>query len=330
MADSNVDVTEGSGKSIDTRTESTNGNHRQVVVLGDPSTNSGIAPVDATNGLKVDVSNTSLTVDLGANNDVTVTGDALTSLQLIDDIVKTDDAAFTPATDKVAMVGAEFDDTTPDSVDEGDAGALRMSARRELYVQLRDAAGNERGLNVDTNGDIGVTTPLDGALDGSELQVDVVAPLPAGTNAIGKLSANSGVDIGDVDVTSQPARDRTTDNIGVALQTDVIMNDTTELTPKFAVIDDATSGNNTLVAAVASKKIRVLACFMVSAGDVNARFESGADGTALTGQMNLTTNSGFVLPFNPAGWFETASNTLLNLELSDAISVDGSLVYVEV
>jgi hypothetical protein len=37
---------------------------------------------------------------------------------------------------------------------------------------------------------------------GNELQVDVVGALPAGTNAIGKLAANSGVDIGDVDVTS--------------------------------------------------------------------------------------------------------------------------------
>lgn len=36
----------------------------------------------------------------------------------------------------------------------------------------------------------------------TEYQVDIVASLPAGTNAIGKLSANSGVDIGDVDVTS--------------------------------------------------------------------------------------------------------------------------------
>lgn len=34
------------------------------------------------------------------------------------------------------------------------------------------------------------------------MQVDVVGALPAGTNAIGKLAANSGVDIGDVDVTS--------------------------------------------------------------------------------------------------------------------------------
>ena len=34
------------------------------------------------------------------------------------------------------------------------------------------------------------------------MQVDVVASLPAGSAAIGKLAANSGVDIGDVDVTS--------------------------------------------------------------------------------------------------------------------------------
>ena len=43
---------------------------------------------------------------------------------------------------------------------------------------------------------------LDNAISGSEMQVDVVGSLPAGNNAIGKLSANSGVDIGDVDVTS--------------------------------------------------------------------------------------------------------------------------------
>lgn len=43
---------------------------------------------------------------------------------------------------------------------------------------------------------------IDNAISGSEMQVDIVGSLPAGTNAIGKLAANSGVDIGDVDVTS--------------------------------------------------------------------------------------------------------------------------------
>lgn len=104
----------------------------------------------------------------------------------------------------------------------------------------------------------------------------------------------------------------------------------TVVTPKFAVIDAATSGDNTLVAAVTGKKVRVVAAFLVAAGAVNVRFESGAGGTALTGQVNLVANTGFVLPYNPAGWFETGSSALLNLELSAAISVDGSLVYIEV
>ena len=43
---------------------------------------------------------------------------------------------------------------------------------------------------------------IDNAISGSEMQVDVVSSLPAGSAAIGKLAANSGVDIGDVDVTS--------------------------------------------------------------------------------------------------------------------------------
>lgn len=42
----------------------------------------------------------------------------------------------------------------------------------------------------------------------------VDAALPAGTAAIGKLAANSGVDIGDVDVTSLPALPAGTNNIG--------------------------------------------------------------------------------------------------------------------
>lgn len=63
MADSSVRITQGTGIPMDTRTEADNGDHRQVVVLGDPSTNAGVAPVDATAGLKV---------NLGADNDVTV------------------------------------------------------------------------------------------------------------------------------------------------------------------------------------------------------------------------------------------------------------------
>lgn len=99
---------------------------------------------------------------------------------------------------------------------------------------------------------------------------------------------------------------------------------------KYALIDHASSGDNTLVAAVTGKKIRVHSLFLVAAGTVTVRFESGAGGTALTGQMTLAVNNVLVLPHSAHGWFETAAATLLNLELSAGVSVDGGLTYSEV
>lgn len=67
---------------------------------------------------------------------------AVASLQLIDDVIVADDAAFTPATSKVAMVGFEADETATDSVDEGDAGAARMTLdRKQIVVTQAHAAG---------------------------------------------------------------------------------------------------------------------------------------------------------------------------------------------
>jgi hypothetical protein len=68
-----------------------------------------------------------------------------------------------------------------------------------------DHAANEvllTAIDSDTNAIKTAVEILDNAISGSEMQVDVVASLPAGSAAIGKLAANSGVDIGDVDVTS--------------------------------------------------------------------------------------------------------------------------------
>ena len=65
---------------------------------------------------------------------VQVDGNALTALQKIDDPVLVDDAAFTPATSSVMMAGFEADETATDSVDEGDAGAARMTLDRKQIV----------------------------------------------------------------------------------------------------------------------------------------------------------------------------------------------------
>lgn len=50
---------------------------------------------------------------------------------------KTDDAAFTPASDAVIVIGFQADETSPDSVDEGDAGAARMTLDRKQIVTTR-------------------------------------------------------------------------------------------------------------------------------------------------------------------------------------------------
>lgn len=159
--------------------------------------------------------------------------------------------------------------------------------------------------------------------------------LPAGTNNIGDVDilsiAAGDNNIGNVDLASAiPAGTNLIGRVSSSDETSTIYNGTTALTPKFAVIDNATAGDNTIVAAVTSKKIRVHQLALIASAAVTMRFESGASGTALTGQMQLAANGGFVLPYSPIGWFETASNTLLNLELSGATSVDGVLGYTEV
>lgn len=75
-------------------------------------------------------------------------------------VTHTDDAGFTAATDDVVPIAGVFDDAAPDSVNEGDAGAVRMSANRNLFGTIRDAAGNERGVNVDANNRMQVTGPV--------------------------------------------------------------------------------------------------------------------------------------------------------------------------
>lgn len=99
---------------------------------------------------------------------------------------------------------------------------------------------------------------------------------------------------------------------------------------KYAAITGATSGNNTLVAAVADKKIRVMSLAVQATVAVGFRLEDGAAGTALTGVMEIPTSAPLVLPHNPSGWCETTAATLLNMELDAATQVSGLLTYVEV
>lgn len=96
---------------------------------------------------------------------------------------------------------------------------------------------------------------------------------------------------------------------------------------KFATIA-ATSTNNTLVAAVAGKKIRVLSYTILVTAAASAKFQSDTS-TDLTGAMPFPDTGGAVNAYNPSGLFETAAGGLLNLNLS-ASSAYGHLTYQEI
>lgn len=103
----------------------------------------------------------------------------------------------------------------------------------------------------------------------------------------------------------------------------------TLLTPKFAAISLSSSGNNTLVAGVSGKKIRVLSYSFVVGGTVSVKFVS-ATTPDLTGAMPFTLNGGISVPYNPVGHFETVASDALTLNLNAAVGVYGHLTYVEI
>lgn len=122
MADTFIQLnTDGSGKKLDTRTESTNSEHRQVFVLGDPTSNSGVAPVDGTAGVKV---------DLGADNDVVVSTALPAGTNNIGDVdVVTLPVAFNTGTrsSTTQRVTIATDDLVPVSLPTGSLTATRST-----------------------------------------------------------------------------------------------------------------------------------------------------------------------------------------------------------
>ena len=169
MADTAVAITAGSGTNIDTRTEATNGNHRQVVVLGDPSTNAGVAPVDATNGLSVSVTNASLTVASHAVTNagtfaVQESGSALTALQLIDNIVLLEDAAHSTGDPGVMSLAVRKATTPTDrsaAATDGDYEPLQVDGNGRLYANSAIYTPNGDSAMDDTNDCVKVSIVAD-------------------------------------------------------------------------------------------------------------------------------------------------------------------------
>lgn len=140
----------------------------------------------------------------GAAGPEALIGDSGVSLPVQSSVTIVDDAAFTPATSKVAMVGYHFDDVTPDSVNEGDGGAARMSANRCQYMMLRDGAGNERGASVNASNQLDVAV-------GNTVTVGTHAVTQSGTWNVGTVTTVTTVStvtaVSDASVQGKAAHD---------------------------------------------------------------------------------------------------------------------------
>jgi hypothetical protein len=115
-------------------------------VGGTDGTNAQILSVNTSGHVNIADGGNSITVDNGGTFAVQATctnagtfavqvdGAALTALQLIDDPVFADDAAFTIGTSKVMVAGGVVDDASTDAADEGDAAAIRVTTSRQVIV----------------------------------------------------------------------------------------------------------------------------------------------------------------------------------------------------
>ena len=319
MADAAIEITAGTGTQVDTRTEGTNGNHRQVVVVGDPDTNAGVAPVDGTAGLKV---------DLGADNDVVATnggtfavqedGAALTALQLIDDVVHVDDAAFTLGTSKgVMMMGY----AGTQSVNSGDAAALACSTAGVLSVSLSGAGLTALQLIDDciyvddadwTDGTS--KHALVGGLYQSTLQTITdgdVGPIQVDANGRQRVVVES--------IPADPAKNGPSGITSVDSYGE-------------AVVDLAAGTDNQELVAIpgANKQIWVYGLMMKTNGTTATVTLVDEDDTAHSGTITLTDSDGFVV--NPSGnfempWIKVATNKALDAVTTGSGTVDGIITY---
>ncbi len=129
----------------------------------------------------------------------------------------------------------------------------------------------------------------------------IAGPLPPGANTLGGVVAQ--------------------------LASSVLYDAGVAATPMFAAINSGALGVNTIVAAVAGRRIRVLSYVLIGAGSATATFQSGG-GTPLTGPLPLAAQSGVSAGFSPVGHFQSAPGESIALLLSAATAVAGHLAYL--
>lgn len=200
---------------------------------------SGTVTVDGS-GVTQPVSNAGLTELAAAINSSKVDVNIVSSDVATGGTSAADDADFTAGTTPGTPSMGVYE-STPTTVTDGDLGTVGITAGRRLKTSAT-----------------------------------IDAALPAGTNAIGKLAANSGVDIGDVDVLSSALPT----GASTSAKQDTIIGHLDGVEGLLTTIDGDTG---TIAGAVSGSEMQVDVVTMPSVAVTNAgTFATQVDGNALT------------------------------------------------
>lgn len=106
------------------------------------------------------------------------------------------------------------------------------------------------------------------------------------------------------------------------------------LTVRYAFDNiSATATDDSIVAAVANKKLRVIALAVVcgaTATTITFNSKGSGAGTAISMAFQNAANGGEILPLNEQGWFETNSGEALTATTGAGSTTGVQVVYVEV
>ena len=93
---------------------------------------------------------------------------------------------------------------------------------------------------------------------------------------------------------------------------------------------EVASGPTLLVTAIAGRKIRVLALYLVADAAADVGLVSALAGTPITRSMSLAANQPLVWPLSPLGWCQTRVGESLVLASSIGVQIGGVLVFQEI
>lgn len=211
--------------------------------------------------------------------------------------------------------GTNWDITDPYTVAAGVVSKINVPRQAVfLRVVYTNGAGAQASFRLQTllNTQMPTASSIK-PVDGMSLENDF-----AGVLAVGGLSSGSVINVSK-DIVGA---------LATGAGTTAVAFSPANVTPLTGTaITFAASGDNTVIAAVASQTTKVFSIFFTVAGATTITIKNGA-GASLTGAMTLSTGGSFTLDMNTMPWFTTSVNTAFIINSSAAVQVSGRVYSI--